>query len=260
MLNSAIMPHWDDLRTEQVLPGCSGYSSSCGIFTSISGSAPNRIFNIEWRAVYFEANSTRANFEARLYESTGQIDFVYGEIAENGNSATVGVQRDTGSTFTQFECDTAGTLAPGLKLTFACAGEPVGALHMFATPVRLVDTRTGSGFSDAGNHYINDALHTYNIASLAALPIGASAIVARISVVNATASGVIQESPNGPPGAGNDLGRGTAVLNYPAGSVIPSFGSTFNTTLDGSGRIRVRGFMAGGGTVDVIIDISGYFL
>ena len=40
----------------------------CGIFTSITGSAPNRIFNIEWRAVYFANTARHANHELRLYE------------------------------------------------------------------------------------------------------------------------------------------------------------------------------------------------
>ena len=107
-LTDAILPHWDDLRTDQ---------SGGGIFTSVSGSAPNRIFNIEWRAVYF-SGSGAANFEARLYEGQDRFDFIYGQLAESGNGATVGVQRDTGNTnFTQFECNTGG-LTPGLQLTF----------------------------------------------------------------------------------------------------------------------------------------------
>ena len=40
-----VFPYWDDLRTD--------INSGDGIFTSITGSAPNRIFNIEWRATYF---------------------------------------------------------------------------------------------------------------------------------------------------------------------------------------------------------------
>jgi hypothetical protein len=64
--------------------------------------APNRIFNIEWRAVYFSANTSGANFEVRSYEATGAINFIYGEVANAGISASVGVQRDTGSAFTQF--------------------------------------------------------------------------------------------------------------------------------------------------------------
>src|SRR5207247_1684330 len=42
-----IFPFWDDLRTD----GTSCTPGPCGIFTSTSGSAPNRIFNIEWRTI-----------------------------------------------------------------------------------------------------------------------------------------------------------------------------------------------------------------
>src|SRR5207253_10877264 len=47
-----IFAHWDDMRTD---------TANSGIFTSISGSAPNRIFNIEWRATYFSDGGS-ANF------------------------------------------------------------------------------------------------------------------------------------------------------------------------------------------------------
>src|SRR5439155_23502475 len=47
-----IFPYWDDLYTVN-----SGY----GIFTSISGTAPNRIFNIDWQSQYFPGTGT-ANF------------------------------------------------------------------------------------------------------------------------------------------------------------------------------------------------------
>jgi hypothetical protein len=102
----------------------------------------------------------------------------------------------------------------------------------------------------------------YNIIALAAgaIPAKATAILGRISVVNATGAGLIQESPNGPPGMGNDLGTGTAVINFPSGSVIPSFGATFVSPLDTSGNIRVRGFVGAGNQVDVIIDVAGFYL
>jgi hypothetical protein len=106
--NMAILAHWDDLRTD----GVGG-----GIFTSISGSAPNRIFNIEWRTIYF-GTTLVANFEARLYEGQSRLDLVYGQMDQGGSGATVGLQRDTGSAFTQFECNTAGSLTAGLQLIF----------------------------------------------------------------------------------------------------------------------------------------------
>ena len=54
--NYTIFPYWDDLYTVNT-----GY----GIFTSISGTTPNRIFNIEWRAQYFPGTGS-ANFELRF--------------------------------------------------------------------------------------------------------------------------------------------------------------------------------------------------
>ena len=51
--NYTIFPYWDDLCTD-ANSGCAAFpGGTCGIFTSISGTAPNRIFNIEWRTVYF---------------------------------------------------------------------------------------------------------------------------------------------------------------------------------------------------------------
>src|SRR4029079_18071066 len=51
--NYSIYPYWDCLYL---------FNSVFGIFTSISGSPPNRIFNIEWRAQYFPG-SGNANVE-----------------------------------------------------------------------------------------------------------------------------------------------------------------------------------------------------
>jgi len=121
-----IFPFWDDLYTQ---------NSGQGIFTSTSGTAPNRIFNIEWRAVHCCGYSgISVNFEVRLYEGQNKFDVIYGSPLDNngyggdGNTQTVGVQRD-GSEFTQFECNTAGTLSSGLQLTFQlsnCAPPPAG--------------------------------------------------------------------------------------------------------------------------------------
>ncbi|MGH7972455.1 MAG: hypothetical protein ACREIC_27395, partial [Limisphaerales bacterium] len=93
-----------------------------GIFTSISGSAPNRIFNIEWRAAYFSSQSA-LNFELRLYENSPRLDMIYGTLNGTGSSATVGVQHGTQAT--SFECNNGG-LASGLQLTFQPGGCPDG--------------------------------------------------------------------------------------------------------------------------------------
>ena len=107
-----IFPYWDDLRTD-ANTGCSTFpGGTCGVFTSISGTAPNRIFNIEWRAVYFATPTTTANFEVRLYEGQSRYDVIYGTVASGNSSATAGVQRD--NTFlTQYFCNGSGGAATG---------------------------------------------------------------------------------------------------------------------------------------------------
>src|SRR5262249_11302060 len=98
--NYAIFSHWDDLRTD-AQPNCALYPGGlCGVFTAVTGTAPNRRFVIEWRATYFTGGQI-ANFEAVLYENGQWFDLIYGTLSGGGSSATVGVQRDTGSAFTQ---------------------------------------------------------------------------------------------------------------------------------------------------------------
>ena len=111
VFNNAILPHWDDLRTD----GTGNY----GIFTSVSGSDPNMIFNIEWRACLYGGAGCGGdvNFEVRLYQNQNRFDIIYGIVTGNGSGATVGVQRANGTTWTEFECQ-AGGLAPGLQLIF----------------------------------------------------------------------------------------------------------------------------------------------
>jgi hypothetical protein len=116
----AILPFWDDLRTDQ-FGACSSYATGCGIFTSVTGTAPNRIFNIEWRAIYFDSRQDAVNFEIRLHEGVpSRLDFVYGHIGwVNGGSSTVGVQQGDGSNgmFTEFSCN-APIFTDGLKIAW----------------------------------------------------------------------------------------------------------------------------------------------
>lgn len=104
--SDAIFPHWDDLMTSM--------PAGTGIFISTNGVAPNRIFNIEWRASYYPG-SVLLNFEARLFESQQRVDFIYGNLNGTGASATVGIQH--GNAFTQYEYN-AGGLSQGLQLIF----------------------------------------------------------------------------------------------------------------------------------------------
>jgi hypothetical protein len=114
----ALFPHWDDLRTNLATGG----NGTLGIFTSISGVAPNRIFNIEWRAVYFTGGSP-LNFQVRLYEDASKVEFIYADNPGLNSSATVGAQHTTFPS-TQYVCSSAG-LAANTTITLTCSNGPL---------------------------------------------------------------------------------------------------------------------------------------
>src|SRR5437763_1757722 len=68
---NAILAEWSDLLMTASVCG-----PNCGIYTSVSGSAPNRIFNIEWRACLTQGTGCggQVDFEVRLYEGQNRFD------------------------------------------------------------------------------------------------------------------------------------------------------------------------------------------
>jgi len=116
---AVMMPCWTDGWTS---------TPAAGIFTSTSGSAPNRIFNIEWRGAYYPGGTGNNNFEVRLYEAGGRFDFVYG-TASNYWNAAVGIQNAGGSQSVSVQCN-APMPAAGTAISFTCpsSGPPTGNL------------------------------------------------------------------------------------------------------------------------------------
>src|SRR5262245_25056007 len=119
-----VFHYWDDQRTD-ANSGCAGFpGGTCGIFTSVTGSAPNRIFNIEWRTVYFADTTQTANHELRLYEGQSRFDVIYGSVAMGNTSATAGVQKND-TTFDQYFCNGSGGAATGgQSYTLQTCGTP----------------------------------------------------------------------------------------------------------------------------------------
>jgi len=81
--DNTIFPLWQDMRTDATLDGCANFpGATCGVFTSVTGSAPNRIFNIEWRTVLYWDETAPQNFEVRLYENdpNGRFDLVFATL------------------------------------------------------------------------------------------------------------------------------------------------------------------------------------
>lgn len=99
--NGVIAPFWGDLVAS------TAEGSVASVRTGVSGTAPNRVFVVEWkdRAFYdYDATGVRLTFQAQLFETTSNLEFHYCSIvatpalngAATGGAATIGVENGDG--------------------------------------------------------------------------------------------------------------------------------------------------------------------
>jgi hypothetical protein len=109
--NAAIYAQWDDLYVD--------FDSTMN--TDLLGSAPNRQFVIEWRNVHFCCVSPESfDMEVILYEN-GRILTQYRNIdpgREQGESATTGIENETGTVGLQYSYNTASIGSPDFAVLY----------------------------------------------------------------------------------------------------------------------------------------------
>jgi len=155
--NGAIYLFWDDLVV-------GGGAPDGSVRTEVLGEAPNRQFVIEWRNVQFCCTSSEyVRFEVILYEN-GEILTQYTSIdandREQGGSATLGIENETGTIALQYSNnEPAITEALAVRyipppmgwlqgtITDAGTGAPItGATVELAGPTYRTTTTDGNGF------------------------------------------------------------------------------------------------------------------
>jgi hypothetical protein len=124
-----------------------------------------------------------------------------------------------------------------------------GQLTLLDVAVRYVDTRVAGG----GGAFSPGEIRAYNFTTLQAgtIPVGARGIVGNIVAVDPNTTGNLQIDPTGIFAAGS-----AAVLNFNPGQDISNH---FVTALAGNGNLSVKA-NPNGGSVQLVIDIYGYYL
>lgn len=79
-----IMPFWDD--NDGTFTGTAFYQTT--------GTAPNRVFTIEWNSFESLIGIGDMNFQVKLYETSNIIDFCYGPSTVVFSDATIGISND----------------------------------------------------------------------------------------------------------------------------------------------------------------------
>jgi hypothetical protein len=113
-------------------------------------------------------------------------------------------------------------------------------------PVRLLDTRDGTGLSGT---FANGKPRSVQIAGRGGVPADAVAVALNVTVPGAAAGGYVTLSPTA------DATPTTSTLNFPAGDVRAN-GAIVPLASDGT----LSGVYAGGsGSIDLLIDVTGYY-
>lgn len=114
-------PYWAD----QCTSNCGNTTcTGCGIFTTTIGTAPDRIFYVEFRTQYFNQTTDLLDYEIALYENgTPPFRYIYNHIVPaitaNDSQLVIGVKQDD-TVLTQYACDTRGGQRPPRQITRPC--------------------------------------------------------------------------------------------------------------------------------------------
>jgi trimeric autotransporter adhesin len=120
-----IYPFWDDAHTV----------SDGSVKVLLTGSAPNRIFIVQWNVILPRVTSGNANstFQLWLFEGSNAIEFRYGAMSSGALTASVGL---TGSTATNFNSVTvsSGTSSSTVANNSNAAAPAAGTIYTFLPP------------------------------------------------------------------------------------------------------------------------------
>jgi len=112
--SASLFPYWTDLLLNV---------TNGGIYTQLTGTAPNRQWIIEWRGRVFNDGASAINTIVALVltEGTNRLEYRYLQTgtgaSANGGDATIGIQAaSSGSRFTQYSLNTA-SISAGTVLT-----------------------------------------------------------------------------------------------------------------------------------------------
>ena len=123
----------------------------------------------------------------------------------------------------------------------------VGSAYTALPPTRIVDTRPGSGYPDAGDTLNAASTLSITVAGIATVPMDAKAVALNVTVTDTSAASFLTIYPLG----------GTqplvSSLNWMAGQTVP------NLVIVPVGSGDEVNLYNDAGSVDVVVDLEGYF-
>lgn len=133
----------------------------------------------------------------------------------------------------------------GIQDIFLSTTPAAGTDFFTVAPCRVLDTRSGPA-------PVSGTPRLVTVAGTCGIPVTARSIAVNVTVVEPTGSGYLAAYP------GYLEPTGTSTINFQAGSVRAN-NAILPLALNGTGTLAVIPSVAGGGTVHLILDVSGWF-
>jgi hypothetical protein len=130
-------------------------------------------------------------------------------------------------------------------------GGPGLSLNFFTvTPCRVLDTRV----QGQGPALSSGTVREVQIANRCGIPVSAVAVSVNLTVVGPTGGGSLNVYPNP-----TDTPPVTSVVSFNAGNTRANNAVATLNTLSNDGTVQALATMQNGGTVDLVVDVNGYF-
>lgn len=242
-----LFPYWDDLDMTSTI------TTGGGIYSEVTGAAPNRVWKLEWRAKHFVsaavASAPDTNFAVYFRENSETFEYVYALAGSGtfagGASATVGVQAaNAGTNFTQFSNNVAA-LSAGLKLSAVrpagtCASGPGVCAPTCSLDINGDSTVTASADVVLLMRYL---LGFRGPGLIAGVPLGAGradAAAVETFIGNAAAYDVFRRPALAPTSTGDALVLLRMMLSVPDAGLLSSLTIPPGASYVGAAAIRAH--------------------
>ncbi len=220
--------------------------------------------------VYSQSNATGTNFPASVQQY--QRAARHGAVADPPNSVSpavvlhagtgtypgsdwgryVGLGQDPQVPGAAWQANAYSSGASGWSTFVDLLGATAGTTYVPITPVRILDSRDGSGLSGLSGTFKSSVPRTFMVAGLGVIPAGAVAVTGNLTVTRQTNAGYVAVTPN------PQVSPTSSTLNFPLGD---NRANNVTVSLSQAGALSAT-YVGGGSTrtTDLIFDVTGYFL
>jgi len=130
-------------------------------------------------------------------------------------------------------------------------GPTTATTYVPISPIRIVDSRDGSGLSGLSGKFASAVPRTFTVAGLGMIPGNAVAVTGNVTATRQTKAGYVAVTPT------PQTSPTSSTVNFP---VADNRANNLTVPLSSGGSLSATYIASAGKTTDVVFDVTGYFV